>query len=242
MAGRRRRCVLDHAETRGRRGACRADLGGAAAVVALRRPGPWPLVLDWSDRPHFIPDVRLEWLAGVNLALPVTVSAESGGSIPGSTAWALACCGGPPSGPGGTIEEAVVLSTLLLAGRPRCGHADHRGGPFAASARPPSRGQGVRSPGTPSNRQSVAEIWNGTAAQDIRRSIRDVSFEYCNPSRCPHLQTFTDPVQKTDDVTEPKLRRAIRDRLTVVRFWGRVSPTARTTAPAISPARPAAPG
>jgi glucosyl-dolichyl phosphate glucuronosyltransferase len=39
-------------------------------------------VLDWSDRPHPITDVRLEWLAGVNLALPVSVLAEVGGFHP----------------------------------------------------------------------------------------------------------------------------------------------------------------
>jgi Radical SAM superfamily/Iron-sulfur cluster-binding domain len=68
-------------------------------------------------------------------------------------------------------------------------------------------------------RQSVAEVWNGKIAQDIRRSILDGSFEYCNASRCPHLQTLTDPVQRTEDVTDPELRSAIRDQLTVVP-WG----------------------
>jgi Iron-sulfur cluster-binding domain len=69
------------------------------------------------------------------------------------------------------------------------------------------------------NRQSVAEVWNGKVAQDIRRSILDGSFEYCNASRCPALQNLTDPVQKTQDVTDPELRRAIQERLTVVP-WG----------------------
>jgi glycosyltransferase involved in cell wall biosynthesis len=39
-------------------------------------------VLDWSDRPHLITDVRREWLAGVNLALPVSVLAQVGGFHP----------------------------------------------------------------------------------------------------------------------------------------------------------------
>jgi glycosyltransferase involved in cell wall biosynthesis len=39
-------------------------------------------VLDWSDRAHVITDVRTEWLAGVNLALPVSVLAEVGGFHP----------------------------------------------------------------------------------------------------------------------------------------------------------------
>jgi iron-sulfur cluster protein len=69
------------------------------------------------------------------------------------------------------------------------------------------------------NRRSVSEAWNGPVAQDIRRSILDGSFEYCNASRCPHLQTLTEPVQKIEDVTDPDLKRAIRERLTVVP-WG----------------------
>ncbi len=68
-------------------------------------------------------------------------------------------------------------------------------------------------------RQSLAEVWNGKVAQEIRHSILDGSFKYCNGSRCPHLQTLTEPVQKAEDVSDPELRRAIRDRLTVVP-WG----------------------
>ena len=70
-------------------------------------------------------------------------------------------------------------------------------------------------------RQSVAEAWNGEAAQDIRRSILDGSFEYCDASLCPHLQESSGPVQEVADVTDPVLRRVIRDGLTVLPYGPR---------------------
>jgi iron-sulfur cluster protein len=42
-------------------------------------------------------------------------------------------------------------------------------------------------------RQSVSEVWNSPAAADVRRSILDGSFEYCNTARCPYLQTRSGP-------------------------------------------------
>src|SRR3989304_7631169 len=42
--------------------------------------------------------------------------------------------------------------------------------------------------------QTIEEIWNGEKAQEIRRSILDGSFKYCNRSLCPYLQTATGPV------------------------------------------------
>ena len=70
-------------------------------------------------------------------------------------------------------------------------------------------------------RQSVAEAWNGAAAQDIRRSILDGSFEYCDASLCPHLQEISGPVQEVEDVTDPVLRRVIREGLTVLPYGPR---------------------
>jgi molybdenum cofactor biosynthesis enzyme MoaA len=69
------------------------------------------------------------------------------------------------------------------------------------------------------DRQSVDEAWNGRQARDIRRSILDGSFEYCNRSRCPYLQTVSGPVQRIEDVTDPDLLAAIRGGLTVLP-WG----------------------
>lgn len=70
-------------------------------------------------------------------------------------------------------------------------------------------------------RQSVAETWNGPAAQDIRRSILDGSFEYCDASLCPHIQEISGPVQRIEDVTDPVLRDVIRERLTVLPYGPR---------------------
>jgi MoaA/NifB/PqqE/SkfB family radical SAM enzyme len=69
--------------------------------------------------------------------------------------------------------------------------------------------------------QSVDEIWNGQVAQDIRRSILDGSFTYCNESRCPFLQTISGPVQRGEDVTDTDLREAIAHDLTALPYGPR---------------------
>ena len=58
--------------------------------------------------------------------------------------------------------------------------------------------------------QSLDEIWNGKQAQDIRASIHDGSFKYCNASACPYLKTATGPVQRTRAVVDKDLRNARR--------------------------------
>jgi hypothetical protein len=68
-------------------------------------------------------------------------------------------------------------------------------------------------------RQSVAEIWNGERAQEIRRSILDGSFRYCDRSLCPFLQTRVAPVQRRSEVTDARLREVIANRTTRV-AWG----------------------
>jgi hypothetical protein len=70
-------------------------------------------------------------------------------------------------------------------------------------------------------RDSVAESWNGEAAQRIRRSILDGSFAYCNAARCPYLQTRSGPVQRIEDVTDPDLLAVIRGGLTVLPYGPR---------------------
>lgn len=69
--------------------------------------------------------------------------------------------------------------------------------------------------------QSVEEIWNGRVARDIRRSILDGSFAYCNHARCPYLQTASGPVQPASAVTDPELAAVIRDGLTAVPYGPR---------------------
>lgn len=39
-------------------------------------------IIDWSDKPKVIQDVRLQWLVGANMAFPVNVLAEIGGFEP----------------------------------------------------------------------------------------------------------------------------------------------------------------
>lgn len=67
--------------------------------------------------------------------------------------------------------------------------------------------------------QTVAEIWNGPVAQDIRQSILDGTFKYCRADRCPHLQALTAPVQRLENVTDPLMQGVIAGQLTVVP-WG----------------------
>ena len=69
------------------------------------------------------------------------------------------------------------------------------------------------------SRQSVDEIWNGEAAQRIRRSILDGSFAYCDKNKCPFLQAGNGPVQDADDVTDSFMRRVIDEGLTELP-WG----------------------
>jgi hypothetical protein len=68
-------------------------------------------------------------------------------------------------------------------------------------------------------RQSVAEVWNGKAAREIRRSILDGSFTWCDAGLCPHLNELSHPVQPVEEVSDPDLLRAIREELTVLP-WG----------------------
>jgi hypothetical protein len=68
------------------------------------------------------------------------------------------------------------------------------------------------------NRHSVQEVWNGSAARAIRRSILDGSFKYCKAEICPYLQNSNGPVQRVGNVTDERMLEVIRDELTVVPF------------------------
>lgn len=69
--------------------------------------------------------------------------------------------------------------------------------------------------------QSVEEIWNGIKAQEIRRSILDGSFRYCNRSRCAFLQTVSGPVEKAEDVKDKDLKAVIEKELTILPYGPR---------------------
>lgn len=62
--------------------------------------------------------------------------------------------------------------------------------------------------------QSVDEIWNGKKAQEIRKSILDGSYRYCNLSRCPYYQTVSGPVQRVEDIEDEDLKQVIEKTLT----------------------------
>jgi organic radical activating enzyme len=66
--------------------------------------------------------------------------------------------------------------------------------------------------------KSVQNVWNGKAAQDIRRSILDGTFEYCRADLCPYLQRIDGPVQRVKDVKDERLLEIIRKELTIVPF------------------------
>lgn len=71
------------------------------------------------------------------------------------------------------------------------------------------------------NDQSVDEVWNGGVARDIRRSILDGSFDYCDFVKCPFLHNVDGPVQYADEVTDPVMLQIMRDGLTVLPFGPR---------------------
>jgi pyruvate-formate lyase-activating enzyme len=69
--------------------------------------------------------------------------------------------------------------------------------------------------------QTVEQIWNGKPAQEIRRSILDGTFEFCNRSRCPFLQTVSGPVQPVADVVDERLKDVIEKKVTKLPYGPR---------------------
>lgn len=65
-------------------------------------------------------------------------------------------------------------------------------------------------------KNSVKEIWNGEAAREIRRSILDGSFRYCDADVCPYLQQIDGPVQPVEEVEDEGLQEIIRKGTTKV--------------------------
>ena len=55
--------------------------------------------------------------------------------------------------------------------------------------------------------QSVSEVFNSEINQEIRKSIFDGSFKYCNKKLCPVIQN--DSLKKEEDITDPRLRKII---------------------------------
>jgi hypothetical protein len=57
--------------------------------------------------------------------------------------------------------------------------------------------------------QTFDQIWNSTAAQDMRASILDGSYRYCHKQRCSLI--LDDALPKRDEVTDPELRAIIEE-------------------------------
>lgn len=64
--------------------------------------------------------------------------------------------------------------------------------------------------------QSWEEVWNSPAAQDIRQSILDGSYKYCNEANCPHLGGQQGRLLRKDEVTNPRHREIIEQNLIVM--------------------------
>jgi len=60
--------------------------------------------------------------------------------------------------------------------------------------------------------EPVADVWNGAAARELRRSMLDGSFARCNRRRCPRLAAGSAPVCRLGAVPDAQVRAAIRER------------------------------
>jgi len=69
--------------------------------------------------------------------------------------------------------------------------------------------------------QSTEEIWNSKNAQEIRRSILDGSFKYCDHNGCPFLQTVSCEVQRREKVVDAELMNIIKNELTILPYGPR---------------------
>jgi len=63
------------------------------------------------------------------------------------------------------------------------------------------------------------EIWNGTRARELRRSIHDGSFRHCNRARCPRLLNGTAPVAKLSALHKGVVRDVFETKQTLLP-WG----------------------
>ena len=69
--------------------------------------------------------------------------------------------------------------------------------------------------------QSLKSIWNGEIAQEIRHSILDGSFKYCDHTVCPFLQSISCSVQRLESVTDEELKNIIENNDTILPFGPR---------------------
>jgi MoaA/NifB/PqqE/SkfB family radical SAM enzyme len=66
------------------------------------------------------------------------------------------------------------------------------------------------------NYTSIEEIWNGEIAQEIRKSIFDGSFKYCNQSKCAQFVHQTGPVKRVRDLKNSTVKMIIKNQMTTL--------------------------
>ena len=66
--------------------------------------------------------------------------------------------------------------------------------------------------------QSIEEIWNGSVAQEIRKTIFNGSFHNCSKTRCPHLLNQTAPVGLLKAVAAAEIKAALLNRTSQLSF------------------------
>ena len=59
---------------------------------------------------------------------------------------------------------------------------------------------------------TVDEVFNSQMVKDIRESIHDGSFKYCNKQLCPHIQSGCLPLK--EEVQGPRMQKIVKDKLT----------------------------
>ncbi len=64
----------------------------------------------------------------------------------------------------------------------------------------------------------LEDIWNGQVAQEIRESIFDNSFRFCNAEYCEHLVKNTLPMQKVADIEEFHLLEVAHEQSAILDF------------------------
>lgn len=66
---------------------------------------------------------------------------------------------------------------------------------------------------------SLEEIWNSKIAQELRQSMIDGTFKFCDKNICPRLAAKAIPVVKIKDIVHPLVAKAIKEKLTILP-WG----------------------
>ena len=72
--------------------------------------------------------------------------------------------------------------------------------------------------GNPFDAKDADALWNSPRAQDMRRSIHDGSYRWCNKLSCPSIQNGTLPSNEQARAQDPRWKQAIDEQLVVLPF------------------------